>query len=333
MDSAGVRALAESAKSYFASNTDVEELTEYLGTTIGMVQENQDSIRDINYAMNLAVVQSAAARPGVGMLIEAASSKNYSYISSSNSVMPPPVPTSCTSFSCKGNIGLHYFPTMYLHSVSSLASAFYGCTHLQYVGDIMAPKCTVIESAFFGCTALRKVGYFSAPLATTATSMFEGCSELRKIDGLDLGPATNTARMFFGCLSLSVIPAFDTSGVTNMNQMFIQCIATRIEGISLKSLQNATSMFGAHMARSLRYAIIKDIGATDVVPNFSSLPIWGADGEENLASLKYSLIHASYDRAANSKNPLAMQLGGAIRSRLTNADIAQITAKGFTIAS
>ena len=125
---------------------------------------------------------------------------------------------------------------------------------------------------------------------------------------VDTSNVTNMSNMFSSCSSLTTIPQLDTSNVTNMTHMFSSC-------------------------SKLVFAIIKNIGKSSLATfDFSGAKNWGIGSEENRQSLIDSLITYSYDRASNGMPTATIKLSSNTKALLTAEEIAQIEAKGFTIA-
>lgn len=83
----------------------------------------------------------------------------------------------------------------------------------------------------------------------------------------------------------------------------------------------------------LTFILIKNIGKSTLTTfDFSDASNWGTDGDENRQSLIDSLITYSYDRATNGMGAATIKLSTNTKALLTEDEIAQITAKGFTIA-
>lgn len=66
--------------------------------------------------------------------------------------------------------------------------------------------------------------------------------------------------------------------------------------------------------------------------DFSRATNWGTGGDENRQSLIDSLISYSYDRASAGMDTATIKLSANTKALLTEEEIAQITAKGFTIS-
>ena len=190
---------------------------------------------------------------------------------------------------------------------------------------------------------------------TSLAYMFEDCKVLTTIPKLDTSSVTDMSTMFDGCEVLTTIPQFDTSRVTNMSNMFQRCTSLRF--IPILNAKNCKSMGYAfdncsnlevileldmsscvhhHSAfdgcSKLRYMKVTNIGKATTQYKFATLSSWGTGGEENRQSLIDSLITYSYDRVSNGMATATITLSANTKALLTEEEIAQITAKGFTIA-
>lgn len=202
---------------------------------------------------------------------------------------------------------------------------------------------------------------------TNMADMFYYCKQLSKLDlsSFNTSNVTNMYQMFYE-ISLNYsdldISNFDTSKVTDMNSMFAyshlkslklpegfgkncanmssmffytQINDLKIENIDWSSMTSYPSNF-LYMVSRVRYLVIKNLGkATNAeVFNMSddSLQDWGDYSEENKQSLIDTLVTYSYDRAASGLPVCTINLHPKTFRRLTDEHIAQITAKGYTIA-
>ena len=203
-----------------------------------------------------------------------------------------------------------------------------------------------MESVFEGCTSLKTVVLTSLCFPDNAGSMFYGCTSLTYVTckedgkGLHLTNATNTGSMFEGCSSLKSVGELDTVNATEMSKMFLGCTSLRkIGGLSIRSTTSSPTII-LFNAGQLEVLWLKDIGynsnTTSVALTTSSLSNWGIAGgeygEEAAASLRESLCELSFDRTAAGYETCTIQLHADVKARLTETEIAQITAKGYTIA-
>ena len=141
--------------------------------------------------------------------------------------------------------------------------------------------------------------------------MFSRCSALEKIPPLDTSAATSTGYMFQECTSLISVQMLDIGNATQVYMMFNNCT-------------------------NLRYAKLLNMGKSTLAAyNFGNTPNWGVANEETpdaRQSLIDSLITYSYDRASNGMATATITLSANTKALLTEEEIAQITAKGFTIS-
>lgn len=165
-----------------------------------------------------------------------------------------------------------------------------------------------------------------------ATSHFKSDKRLMFAPMVDTSNVTNMDNMFYNCSALTTIPQLDTSNVTNMSAMFSGCSAlTTISQIDMGKVASMGGIFNS--CSKLVFALIKNIGKSSLATfDFSGATNWGTGGEENRQSLIDSLITYSYDRASNGMPTATIKLSSNTKALLTAEEIAQIEAKGFTIA-
>ena len=214
----------------------------------------------------------------------------------------------------------------------STAGLFYNNKRLVFLPLLDTSAVTTMSSMFQGCSALSAIPWLDTSAVTNMQSMFYGCSALSAIPWLDTSAVTTMSSMFYGCSALSAIPLLDTSAVRGMSHVFYQCVSlSRIEGIDMSSVTNATGILSGCSA--LGFALMRNIGKSTLTAfDFSSATVWGLGSEENRQSVIDSLITYSYDRAAAGMSAVTIKLSANTKGLLTEEEIAQITAKGFTIA-
>lgn len=138
----------------------------------------------------------------------------------------------------------------------------------------------------------------------------------------------------------------DTSKVTNFSNMFQQNYSlTAVKGaISMKSYTstaNSGYMFSNVTGMPLRYITFKDIGYNSGNTKWDIMSYngnWGIENESDewtigaRKTLTDSLIAYSFDRATAGYSACTITLHANTKALLTEDEIAQITAKGYTIA-
>lgn len=232
-----------------------------------------------------------------------------------------------------------YFDTS---KVTDMDRMFSSCTSLTSVPLFDTSNVTYMDSMFSGCSVLTTVPAFNTSKVTTMYSMFSSCTSLTTIPSFDTSNVTNMESMFSSCTSLTAIPEMDTSKVTNMYYFFRDCQSlTTIEGISFKSFSGTSIPYyylvGWGSNDSIRKAVFKDIGYNSKTNLFQTSYItnWGVNTDEipdARQSVIDSLITYSFDRATAGYPNCEITLSPNTKALLTEDEIAQITAKGFTIA-
>ena len=229
-----------------------------------------------------------------------------------------------------------------------MGGLFQGCINLDDpdLSTMNTSNTTILSNMFNGCTKLNKIDLsnFDTTKVTIAAQMFISCSALETIilpDDFCIN-ATNFSSMFKNCGRLKVLPKLNTENAKDIAYMIEQSTnIRRIEQISTKSLTNMTYiyLFGFSDLPLLRYMLCKDIGTqpavTTVQFTYYSLANWGVSNsevEDAKQSLTDSLITYSFDRASAGYSTCTLKLSAGTKSVLTEEEIAQITAKGFTIA-
>lgn len=127
-------------------------------------------------------------------------------------------------------------------------------------------------------------------------------------------------------------PLFDTSKVTDMSGMFYECSKlTTVPEIDMSNVTSADEMF--NYCSKLSTINILNLGKQQSNNTLeASSTIWGQGSDEALQSLKDSLITNSFDRKTAGYSTMTIYLSTATKALLTDAEKAQITAKGYTIA-
>lgn len=155
---------------------------------------------------------------------------------------------------------------------------------------------------------------------------------------------TNFSSAFAGSPSPE-LKEIDTSSGTNFNDILnsTSSYLIKITGLSLKSLNTTIgySYFtGYGTMTKLRYALLKDFGTGQRMTSaaFQYWPYWGKEDESiplsvgARQSLVDTFITYSYDRATAGYSTCTVNLSTDTKALLTQDEIAQMTAKGYTLA-
>lgn len=155
---------------------------------------------------------------------------------------------------------------------------------------------------------------------------------------------TNFVNAFAGMTSPE-LKEIDTSRGTNFSNILATTSFNliKIAGLSLKSLNTTIENWyitGYNDMINLRYALLKDFGTKSgcTSADFTKWPKWGIEDETvplsagARQSLIDTLITYSYDRATAGYSTCTVTLSANTKALLTEDEIAQITAKGYTLA-
>lgn len=206
------------------------------------------------------------------------------------------------------NKSLVFLPMIDTSNVTNMAYMFYRCKVLTTIPQLDTSNVVDMNNVFSDCSALTTIPRLDTSNVVNMGGMFTGCSALTTVPLIDTSSAVNMDYMFTGCSALSTIPLIDTSSVSNISNVFRGC-------------------------NVLRFIKITNLGKSKLATyDFSFASVWGTGSEENRQSLIDSLITYSYDRASNGMATATIKLSATTKALLTEEEIAQITAKGFTIA-
>lgn len=128
----------------------------------------------------------------------------------------------------------------------------------------------------------------------------------------------------------------DTSEVYSMTNVFSTSLVALYGKFSIKNISYFSNytLTGFSNAK-IRQITIADIGYSQTSVSFTYWPQWGHNTSyipDARKSLIDSLITYSFDRAAAGYSNCTISLHSKTKALLTEEEIAQITAKGFTIA-
>lgn len=231
-------------------------------------------------------------------------------------------------------------------SIGSVEYAFYNCHNLQEIKlqEIFGKNIYSFQHAFYQCKQLQNFPTFDVSDATTVAYMFSGCSSLKSLTIIgDPSKITFTFQFLSGCTSLTYLSLpenFPSAGGSNSELDGIK--VPKIYG-SIDYSKNTTTassyyqwLCGFTKNTYIRYMLVKNIG---YYQNRSSIDmsyseVWGIANDEvpdARQSLIDSLITYSYDRATAGYSTQTWKLHTNVKALLTDDEIAQITAKGYTL--
>jgi surface protein len=231
-------------------------------------------------------------------------------------------------------------------NVTNMSTMFYSCENLKSlnVSSFDTSKVTNMYSMFSYCKGLTSLDLsnFDTSKVTSMEEMFRNCNKLTELDlsNFDTSNVTNMKNMFKYCTSLTSlnVSSFNTSKVTNMYGMFSDCTSLKSLDLSSFDTSKVTSMdymfsFSNNLTDLIWNNLGNGSGYTAIsLSNLSKLGINTEAYPNARQHLTDSLITYSYDRATNGYSTCTITLHANTKAVLTNEEIAQITAKGFTIA-
>lgn len=165
---------------------------------------------------------------------------------------------------------------------------------------------------------------------TTLATLCQGCSNLLFASLIDAKSATSL-NYIFGNTKLTKLNIKNTQRVSIYSYALIKTNVTKVDSFDFSSVTAMTGCFNS--CSCLVFLLVRNIGKSSLTTyDFSDATSWGTGSEENRQSLIDSLITYSYDRASNGMATATITLSANTKTLLTDEEIAQITAKGFTIA-
>lgn len=200
-------------------------------------------------------------------------------------------------------------------SITSANHAFSGCQKLRNMVNTWSNLVTA-TGLFSSCYSLRQI-VLSLPKVTDTSYMLSTCNGLQNVD-ITVGPSNsiNMSYMFSNCISLEWIKLLGTNKVTNWLNTFNGC---RILKYLKTTLMNMPSP--SYFSLSNTQVVVFDIGTSVINSGLTLSAYLNANSIQNVINC------LSY--VSTSQN---IGLGGDVENKLTNTQISQIHAKGWTIS-
>lgn len=146
--------------------------------------------------------------------------------------------------------------------------------------------------------------------STDFSSMFNGCNGLSIMAPINTSNGTNFSSMFNGCVGLTSIPELDLSKATNISSMLSSATGLTTIG-GFKNLGQAYSTSRASNYTNYKLNINSNNLTHDSLMN---------------------IINDLYDIATKGCNPQAVIFGSTNLAKLSAAEIAIATAKGWNVS-
>lgn len=211
----------------------------------------------------------------------------------------------------KEDTNVVYFPLVDTSNVTNFISFLNRCSNMLVCADLNTSNANSMAYAFALCSAMKVAPQLNLKNATALNDMFSTCTALERVPAYDTSKCTTFQGTFYECNNLQRIEGLDYSAVTTAANAYANCT-------------------------SLRYLLIKNFGkSTPSQYFFTALTNWGVNDTAN-PDAKQSLIDTfityAYDRASAGLSSVSISLSDTTKATLTDSEIAQITAKGITIA-
>lgn len=234
----------------------------------------------------------------------------------------------CTGLKTVGNLNTEGCTNMYY--------MFDGCSNLVSIASLNTSNVTNMASTFKDCSSLVNIPQIDYSKVPWMPYTFSGCSSFTEVPDLNLESATYIPYMFNYCTSLVTVGSLNTPNVTDVSSLFGNCTKLeRVASLDVRSVTNSSPIFG-YGTLPIRYMVFKNLGQSSLTSwTFGYLTSWGVNNDTHpdaKQSVIDTLITYSYDRASAGMSACNITLNKFTKEVLTEDEIAQITAKGFTIS-
>lgn len=240
---------------------------------------------------------------------------------------------------------LNYNPFINTSGITDMQSAFSSLKCSEFdLSDFSTASATNMRMMFSHCRFDKlDISHFDTSQVDNMTYMFQyfGNEDCELIFPDDFGINCPNMSNMFSDSSLKHIPKIDSSNATEFSSIFSNCSnLIKVEEFNCQNSYNLNSytLFGYSINNSIRFLLLKGIG-TKVTSsiNLSYAKNWGIEDESIPLSVGArqsvidSLITYSFDKVSNGFSAINLTLSDNTKSLLTEEEIAQITAKGYTI--
>lgn len=185
----------------------------------------------------------------------------------------------------------------------------------------------VMRNMFQNCTKLATLDLteWNAIKCTDMRHMFDYCISIQKIYGLStlVKAACREMPSFMRLPDIDLdLSGWDTSGLKRLNLAFYRS--------SLKTIDCSGDGWN-NVNVSQEYRFLEEANQFKLGKNFFNMPLIDKVYIVSYVAKEY-LVEGSYDRKSNGLVDLTLVLASNIKNKLTESDIATMTAKGYVIA-
>lgn len=227
-------------------------------------------------------------------------------------------------------------PQLDTSNVTTMRMMFRDCQSLGNIPQLDTSKVTNMSYIFQNCNNLKSIPQWDFSSVEYLDYGFSGCS-FTETPELNLDSVKDLQDLFYGDNFLITIGTLNTPKVTSINYMFYGCSnLEKITSFDVRAVTYNNYLTGFSSVKTLKYMLLKNLGQSTVTGwALDSFPNWGVNDDkypDAKQSLLDSLITYSYDRASAGLDACRIVLSATTKEQLTEDEIAQITAKGFTIS-
>ena len=244
-----------------------------------------------------------------------------------------------------------------INNITDMHNMFSDCGNLTsvYTSNWDTSKVTNMHDMFTKCSNLTSldVSGWDVSEVTSMQGMFNLCPNLTNLDvsGWDVSKVTSMNSMFYGCSSLTEVIGMDEwycPALHSVGSMFQGCNKmTRIDASSWKRGENGEKpisvLYSFASGNSMKYLDISGWTFNSTSPNFANtFPSSLTTFKWSNWSVTVSISHLTKLTAENVSDLLAnlatvtdgqtLTLGSTLIAKVSDAEIASATNKGWTIA-
>lgn len=241
--------------------------------------------------------------------------------------------------------------TIQSNNITDTSYMFNSCSNATSFPQIDTSKCTTVENMFNGCASAITLPSLDLSMATTTNGLYMNCQSLQTAPSLNTSNVESFSNMFYGCKSLRTIPQYDTSNGQKFSSMFYHTASNEyslweeIPLLDFSSAISVRSMLNSNWGNSFQHTSgfnnltilggFKDLGEAYLTTRAANY----ADYKLDLSYL-YNLTHDSlmnvinnlYDIATKGCNTQQLVLGSYNLAKLSAAEIAIATNKGWAVS-
>lgn len=211
----------------------------------------------------------------------------------------------------------------------NLYQCFNSCSGLIRAPRIDTSRVRNMQGCFYGCN-LKDWPEWDYNAVENFAAFFQGNPSVEETSAIHLPKATSIYFLLWGCPKLRRIGPIYAPNATELLVASGYSTLERVDEIDC-GCTTQDPLGGNDYFTKLRYCRLINLGKSARTEYKLSLKVWGDGSEENRRSLIDSLITCSYDRAAADMPVATIKMPSETIARLTDEEVAEITAKGFTI--